>query len=118
MLTPRELYRAQGFPADYIIERGADGRALTKTAQVRLCGNSVCPPIARALVAVEQRATAAGPWRTPTLYAAEIDAISTLVDVHLYQLQQLSYGEFRAVYQKTIGQVRTQGGQVVMGMPA
>ncbi len=25
--------------------------ALTKTAQVRLCGNSVCPPIARALVA-------------------------------------------------------------------
>ncbi len=51
MLTPRELYRAQGFPADYIIERGADGRALTKTAQVRLCGNSVCPPIARALVA-------------------------------------------------------------------
>ena len=51
MLTPRELYTAQGFPASYIIERGADGRALTKTAQVRLCGNSVCPPIARALVA-------------------------------------------------------------------
>lgn len=51
MLTPRELYRAQGFPASYIIDRGADGRALTKTAQVRLCGNSVCPPVARALVA-------------------------------------------------------------------
>ena len=42
---------AVSFPASYIIERGADGRALTKTAQVRLCGNSVCPPIARALVA-------------------------------------------------------------------
>ena len=26
-------------------------RHLTKTAQVRMCGNSVCPPIARALVA-------------------------------------------------------------------
>ncbi|MCK6435999.1 DNA cytosine methyltransferase [Rivihabitans pingtungensis] len=51
MLTPRELYRAQGFPEDYIIDRGADGRLLTKTAQVRMCGNSVCPPIARALVA-------------------------------------------------------------------
>ena len=50
MLTPRELYRAQGFPPDYIIDRGADGRALTKTAQVRMCGNSVCPPMARALV--------------------------------------------------------------------
>jgi len=55
MLTPRELFKAQGFPADYEIETGvfADGsrRPLTKTAQVRMCGNSVCPPIAAALVA-------------------------------------------------------------------
>jgi len=51
MLQPRELYAAQGFPAHYIIERGADGRALSKAAQVRMCGNSVCPPLARALVA-------------------------------------------------------------------
>lgn len=50
MLTPRELYRAQGFPDTYVIDRGADGRPLTKTAQVRMCGNSVCPPLARALV--------------------------------------------------------------------
>ncbi len=50
MLTPRELFRAQGFPETYIIDRGADGRRLPKDAQVRLCGNSVCPPIARALV--------------------------------------------------------------------
>jgi DNA (cytosine-5)-methyltransferase 1 len=51
MLTPRELFRAQGFPESYIIDRGADGRPLTKTAQVRMCGNSVCPPLARAIVA-------------------------------------------------------------------
>jgi DNA (cytosine-5)-methyltransferase 1 len=54
MLTPRELFKAQGFPADYEIESGMfeDGerRPLTKTAQVRMCGNSVCPPIAAALV--------------------------------------------------------------------
>lgn len=50
MLTPRELYRAQGFPESYQIDRGADGHPLTKTAQVRMCGNSVCPPLARALV--------------------------------------------------------------------
>lgn len=50
MLTPRELFRAQGFPDDYIIDRGPDGRPLTKTAQVRMCGNSVCPPVAAALV--------------------------------------------------------------------
>lgn len=50
MLTPRELYRAQGFPESYQIDTGGDGRALTKTAQVRMCGNSVCPPMSRAIV--------------------------------------------------------------------
>lgn len=50
MLTPRELFNAQGFPADYIIDVDADGRPITKTAQVAKCGNSVCPPIAEALV--------------------------------------------------------------------
>lgn len=50
MLQPRELYTAQGFHASYVIDRGADGRVLPKDAQVRMCGNSVCPPLARALV--------------------------------------------------------------------
>ena len=50
MLKPRELYTAQGFPASYIIDRGADGRVLPKDAQVRMCGNSVSPPPAEALV--------------------------------------------------------------------
>lgn len=54
MLQPHELYRAQGFPADYVIDHGtdADGRRidLTKTAQVRMVGNSVCPPVVEALV--------------------------------------------------------------------
>jgi DNA (cytosine-5)-methyltransferase 1 len=50
MLQPRELYRAQGFPDSYRIERGAEGRKLTKTEQVRLVGNSVSPPVAAAIV--------------------------------------------------------------------
>lgn len=50
MLQPRELFRAQGFPDTYEIDTGADGRRFTKHQQVRACGNSVCPPIARALV--------------------------------------------------------------------
>lgn len=50
MFQPRELYRAQGFPESYVIDRGADGSAITKTAQVRMCGNSVCPPVAAAIV--------------------------------------------------------------------
>ncbi|MDN4590226.1 DNA (cytosine-5-)-methyltransferase [Xenophilus aerolatus] len=55
MLSPRELYRAQGFPDTYQIDHGARGEPLTKTAQVRMCGNSVCPPLARAIVAANYR---------------------------------------------------------------
>jgi DNA (cytosine-5)-methyltransferase 1 len=55
MLSPQELYRAQGFPDNYIFDRGAYGRPLSKTAQVRMCGNSVCPPVAAALVKANYR---------------------------------------------------------------
>jgi len=52
MLAPRELFRAQGFPEGYRIgDLPGDSLTLTKSAQVRMCGNSVCPPLARALVA-------------------------------------------------------------------
>lgn len=50
MLTPRELFRAQGFPDSYIIDRKPDGSKISKTEQISKCGNSVCPPIAAALV--------------------------------------------------------------------
>ena len=51
MLMPRELFRAQGFYDTYIIDRDKHGRPFTKTAQVKMCGNSVCPGMAAALVA-------------------------------------------------------------------
>jgi DNA (cytosine-5)-methyltransferase 1 len=69
MLAPHELYAAQGFPADYVIEEVPDPALLfadgvqaaanplqlprvplTKSAQVRMCGNSVCPPVSEALI--------------------------------------------------------------------
>ena len=50
MLTPRELFRAQGFPEDYIIDRDADGKHYPKSAQVARCGNAVPPPFAEAIV--------------------------------------------------------------------
>jgi DNA (cytosine-5)-methyltransferase 1 len=69
MLAPHELYQAQGFPARYVIREipdparlFADGVQvagdvlalprvpLTKSAQVRMCGNSVCPPLSEALI--------------------------------------------------------------------
>lgn len=60
MLQPHELYRAQGFPASYIIDKGADGKPFTKTEQVHMCGNSVSPPPMAAL------ARANDPWRMAT----------------------------------------------------
>lgn len=57
MLKPSELYKAQGFPADYVITHGADGKPFTKTQQVHMCGNSVSPPPMAAL------ARANDPWR-------------------------------------------------------
>lgn len=50
MLTPREQFRAQGFDDSYVIDRGHDGRTIPKTHQTHKCGNSVCPPVAQALV--------------------------------------------------------------------
>jgi DNA (cytosine-5)-methyltransferase 1 len=69
MLAPHELYRAQGFPADYVIDEIPDPAKLfvdgnqvegdplalpriplTKSAQVRMCGNSVCPPLSETLI--------------------------------------------------------------------
>ena len=50
MLTPRELYNAQGFPPDYEIEVDCYGNAYPKKEQVARCGNSVPPPFATALV--------------------------------------------------------------------
>ncbi|HVQ09557.1 MAG TPA: DNA cytosine methyltransferase [Allosphingosinicella sp.] len=59
MLTPRELARAQGFPDDYILDPIVNGKPLTKTAQIRMIGNSVCPPLSEALVRANLVATAA-----------------------------------------------------------
>ncbi|MBR3688939.1 MAG: DNA cytosine methyltransferase [Lentisphaeria bacterium] len=50
MLTPRELFDAQGFPHDYIIDHDAEGNDYPRGEQVAKCGNAVCPPIPTALV--------------------------------------------------------------------
>lgn len=49
MLEPHELFRAQGFPEDYIIDRDDRGKPYPKKDQVARCGNAVPPPFAEAL---------------------------------------------------------------------
>lgn len=50
MLTPRELYKAMGFPDDYVIDTDFRGNPYPKSQQVARCGNAVCPPLASAMV--------------------------------------------------------------------
>lgn len=50
MFAPRELFTAQGFPGHYVIDPLYQGKPLTKTAQIMLCGNSVPPQVPEALV--------------------------------------------------------------------
>ena len=68
MLVPRELFRANGFDDDYVIDLRVPGKPnrktgkattkpITKTELVRLAGNVVCPAVAAALV----RAALSGP---------------------------------------------------------
>jgi DNA (cytosine-5)-methyltransferase 1 len=50
MLQPHELFAAQGFPSNYIIDRDFEGKVYSKSKQVARCGNAVPPPFADALV--------------------------------------------------------------------
>ena len=50
MLQPRELFNAQGFPHDYVIDHDADGHPYPKSKQVARCGNAVTPQVPAALV--------------------------------------------------------------------
>jgi DNA (cytosine-5)-methyltransferase 1 len=50
-LTPRELARANSFPDSYILNPGG----LSRSAQVRMIGNSVCPVVAEALARANVR---------------------------------------------------------------
>lgn len=51
MLSPRELYAANGFPADYKIgdDPERDGFKFSKSQMVAKCGNAVPPPMSHAL---------------------------------------------------------------------
>jgi len=64
MLQPHELYAAQGFPPNYIITHGHDGRRFTKSEQVHMCGNSVSPPPMAAITRAND------PWREKAAIAA------------------------------------------------
>ncbi|WP_272971065.1 hypothetical protein [Comamonas terrigena] len=72
--------------------------------------------IAQAQAALESwasRSAASGKWRPVQLEFAEQDALATFVDLHEFQLQQLSAGEIYRATQRMISRVESAGGQVL-----
>ncbi|MBG9786560.1 DNA cytosine methyltransferase [Brevibacillus laterosporus] len=63
MLEPHELFAAQGFPAEYIIDRDINGEKQKKKSRVARCGNSVPPPFAKHLVKANLPELCAGSGR-------------------------------------------------------
>lgn len=74
MLTPRELYLAQGFPSDYQIEFDYNGKPYSKKEQVARCGNAVCPPLAEAVVRANLPEYAGGKVKTMEELVSEMVA--------------------------------------------
>ena len=69
MLKPEELKLAQGFPADYIIDRDYTWKPYPKSEQVKRIGNSVVPIMAEALVKANCGYLKVGERQpTPTVY--------------------------------------------------
>lgn len=76
MLTPRELYNAMGFPADYIIDHDYTGRPYPKSEQVARCGNAVCPPMAAAVARANFPEYASKTGMTITTMAALLNVVA------------------------------------------
>lgn len=68
----------------------------------------------QALQTIHDRATAAGPWRPTALYFHELDAVQTFVDLHAFQVNQLSRAEFLAAIDRAAHQVRHGGDSVTV----
>ena len=66
-----------------------------------------------AMDSIRARALASGAWRPTALHYYELDAIRTALDLHEYQLRQVSAGELHAISRKLIARTQSSGGQLV-----
>lgn len=56
-------------------------------------------------------------WVPPSLTPEQIEALRELLSLHLWQLQQLSYGEYQAAWKNMLGHISSQGGEIIDGPP-
>lgn len=67
----------------------------------------------QAMDAIRARALASGAWRPTALHYYELEAITTMLDLHEFQLRQLSAGELTAIARKLIARTQSSGGTLV-----
>lgn len=109
-----KLRRAQATMLDWSVLAGSITLALRIEAQGVVRGlDEHLQSAAAALQKVHDRAMLSGQWRTTCLYAAELEAIDTGLDLHRYQLEQLSQRELVRALESAEGDVRSNGGLVV-----
>ena len=67
----------------------------------------------QACSAIEARALTSGAWQQTELAFTELDALDAAVDLHEYQLQQLSAGELHLIVNRIKARIASTGGNVV-----
>ncbi|CAN7199561.1 hypothetical protein LJR118_000577 [Acidovorax sp. LjRoot118] len=86
--------------------------AIERAGVVRGLGNHFNEAV-DALDAIATRCRRGSTWLATALHFYELDAMATAVDLHDYQLQQLSFGELRAVINRVLATTRSSGGKVI-----
>jgi hypothetical protein len=63
----------------------------------------------RVLQTIHDRAMATGQWQRTALWYYELDELATFIDLHTYQLGQLSRGELEQALDRAIAKIRSEG---------
>lgn len=85
------------------IERSGIVRGLVEHLDLALAASS----------AYNARSLGAGAWQPSDCAFHELEAISTMLDLHEYQLKQLSAAEMHRITRRLIARTKQEGGQVL-----
>lgn len=66
-----------------------------------------------ASIAFRTRSLASGAWQASACHFHELDAISSMLDLHAFQLEQLSAAELHRITRRLIARTKQEGGQVL-----
>lgn len=67
----------------------------------------------RVLLLLKAEAERDGGWIIPIPTPEQIEILDEMASLHLFQLEQLSYGEYQAAWQLMMGRVTSCGGEVM-----